>query len=66
MNKTVAGLFLAVIVAACGCSNHSEEQEQDHVFKGYEKALDKANQVQSQMDEAEEKRRKQIEEMTRQ
>ena len=60
------GVLLTVLYAAQGCSNGSEEPKQkDHVFKGYEQALDKAKQVQTQLDEAEEKRRKQMEEMTR-
>jgi tRNA A-37 threonylcarbamoyl transferase component Bud32 len=50
---------------AFACSNDTKEQKQDYVFKGYENALEKAKQVQPQMEEAEEKRRKQIEDMMR-
>ena len=66
MNKTVSGcaLLITLMCLASACSNPSEAPPQDHVFKGYEQALDKAKQVQSQLDEAEEKRRKQMEEMT--
>lgn len=47
------------------CSNEPEEQKEDHVFKGYENAYEKAKQLQPQLEEAEEKRRKQIEDSTR-
>ena len=59
------GVLLIALYASLSCSHGSEEPKQDHVFKGYEQALDKAKQVQSQLDEAEEKRRKQMEEMMR-
>ena len=68
MNKSlVAGslLIISVFCVVSGCSKDPEEPKQDHVFKGYERALEKAKQVQSQMDDAEEKRRKQLDEMTR-
>lgn len=50
---------------AIACSNESEEPSKDHVFKGYENAYKKAEQLQPQLDEAEEKRRKQIEDSMR-
>jgi len=56
-------MFLSILTFAC--SNGSDEHKQDHVFKGYEKAYEKAKQLQPQMDEAEEKRRKQIEDSMR-
>jgi tRNA A-37 threonylcarbamoyl transferase component Bud32 len=57
--------MLWILLVAAGCSKGSDEPPKDYVFKGYENALDKAKQVQSQLDEAERKRRKQMEEMTR-
>lgn len=57
------GVVSAMVFLLAGCSNDTTEQNQDNVFKGYEKALDKAKQLQPQMEEAEEKRRKQMEEM---
>ena len=56
---------ILVILLAGACSKGSEEQKQEHVFKGYESALEKAKQIQPQMDEAEEKRRKQIQDSMR-
>jgi hypothetical protein len=52
-------------LCAVACSNGSEEQNRDHVFKGYEESLEKAKQLQPQLEEAEEKRKKQLEEMMR-
>jgi hypothetical protein len=63
--KTGFALFSAIFFLACACSKNPDKPKQDHVFKEYEQALDKAKQVQSQLDEAEKKRRKQMEEMTR-
>jgi hypothetical protein len=56
---------LLVSLGLFACSSGTDEQKQDHVFKGYENALEKAKQVQPQLEEAEEKRRKEMEEMMR-
>ena len=66
MKKSIAySLLSMVVVVLPACSNDSAEKQQDHVFKSYENALEKAEQVQPQLEEAEEKRKKQLEEMLR-
>jgi tRNA A-37 threonylcarbamoyl transferase component Bud32 len=54
---------IVMSMAVFACSSGSDEPSQDHVFKGYENALEKAKQVQPQLDEAEQERRKKMEEM---
>ncbi|KPJ90272.1 MAG: hypothetical protein AMJ53_14145 [Gammaproteobacteria bacterium SG8_11] len=63
--KIIRSSVILMSTLVFACSSGSEEPKQDHVFKGYENALEKANQVQPQLDEAEEKRRKQFEESMR-
>lgn len=63
--RIISYSLILMSVLSFACSNGAEEQQQDHVFKGYENALEKAKQLQPQLDEAEEKRKKQIEEMMR-
>ncbi len=63
--RGLMAVVLAGLAAISGCSGKSEEPPQDHVFKGYENALEKAKQVAPQLEEAEEQRRKQLEEMSR-
>lgn len=68
MSQSSIGICAALIMilnSATGCSNHSDEPQQEHVFKNYKQAFDKAEHVQSQLDEAEAKRRKQMEDMMR-
>ena len=65
MNRIICYSVVLMSLGLFACSNGTEEQSQDHVFKGYENALEKAKQVQPQLEEAEEKRRKQMEEMMR-
>lgn len=63
--KIISSVAILMSLLTVACSNGAEEQKKDHVFKGYENTLDKAKQIQPQMDEAEQKRRKQIEESMR-
>ncbi len=61
---TLLGLILSALLLS-GCSNDTDEPPKDHVFKGYQNAMEKAKQVQPQLEEAEEQRRKQLEELSR-
>jgi len=61
---TLLGLILSALLLS-GCSNDADEPPKDHVFKGYQNAMEKAKQVQPQLEEAEEQRRKQLEELSR-
>ena len=65
MTKLTSFSVILMSLLAYACSSGSEEPSQDHVFKGYEDALEKAKQVQPQLDEAEQERRKKMEEMLR-
>lgn len=65
LTAVVPAVVLAGLAAISGCSGKSEEPPQDHVFKGYENALEKAKQVAPQLEDAEEQRRKQLEEVSR-
>jgi hypothetical protein len=65
MTKLTSYSVILMSLLVYACSNGSEEPNQDHVFKGYEDALEKAKQVQPQLDEAEQERRKKMEEMLR-
>lgn len=61
---TLLGLILSALLLS-GCSNDADEPPKGHVFKGYQNAMEKAKQVQPQLEEAEEQRRKQLEELSR-
>lgn len=65
MRKLTGFSVLVMSVVLLGCSGGSDEPSQDHVFKGYEDALEKAKQVQPELDKAEQERRKKMEEMLR-
>lgn len=60
---TVAALVLFLVASAVlwGCSDN--DNKEDHVFKSQERALNKANQVQQQLDESTKERKKQVDEM---
>ena len=65
MKKLTSFSVILLCISVIGCSKGADEPKQDHVFKGYEDALEKAKQVQPQLDEAEQERRKKMEEMLR-
>ena len=63
--KIILSVLLTVIALANMACSSEEQKPKKHVFDSQVQALDKAKQVQQQMDAAEIERRKKIEEQMR-